>query len=371
MKRSKYSVFSRQRTDEFLKKLLRDLEKKGLILHETEDFETIISEAFHAEASEAGAHLLTELQTTAPEMLRERRKDMRSFEKRLNELWREPFDLLEIFLVISYEVGEEFNHEMRPGAAQNNDFVFDVLTRLHSRACQITGEILTLLRSGYAAGAHARWRTLHEVAVVAFFIKQHGNKVAERYLLHSGIESFKGMLEYQKYASTLGHAPFTEEEVEKVTTLRNQLCKKFGKSFGNRYGWAAEVLGKCDPTIPDLEREVNLDHYRPYYRMASHAVHANPKGVTFNLGLLPGTEEVLLAGPTNAGMADPAYATAISLHQTNTALLTTKPSLQGVLILHTMRSLVNEIVEAFLEVHKLVETQTQSQRQAEGSQTRK
>jgi len=192
MKHSKNSMFSSQSLDKFVKKLLRDLQKKDLNLAEIEDFGTIISEALDDGASEAAAHLLQELKTTAPEMLKKRRrKDMRSFEKRLNELWRKPFDLLEMFLVMSYEAGETFNEEMRPGAAQNNDFVFDVLTRLHSRGCQITGEILTLLRSGYAAGAHARWRTLHEIAVVAFSSSNMATK------LQSGI-SFIAALNHSR-----------------------------------------------------------------------------------------------------------------------------------------------------------------------------
>ena len=52
------------------------------------------------------------------------------------------------------EAGSEFNSEFRPSASKDNNFVFDVLTRLHARSCQITSEIILLLRSGFADGAH-------------------------------------------------------------------------------------------------------------------------------------------------------------------------------------------------------------------------
>jgi hypothetical protein len=40
------------------------------------------------------------------------------------------------------------------------------------------------------------------------------------------------------------------------------------------------------PTFKDIERAAGIDHLRAHYRMASHNVHANPKGVFFKLGML-------------------------------------------------------------------------------------
>ncbi len=81
--------------------------------------------------------------------------------------------------------------------AKEGDFVFDVVIRLHARACQIASEVLKLLKSGFADGAHARWRSLHEVAVVALFIHKHGNDVAEKYLLHDVVESYRAATQYR------------------------------------------------------------------------------------------------------------------------------------------------------------------------------
>lgn len=213
-----------------------------------------------------------------------------------------------------------------------------------------------MLRSGYASGAHARWQTLHEIAVIGFFIKQYGNDVAERYLLHDSIESYKAVIEYQKHSSALDYPPLTEEEKE-LKNLRDELRNKYGRSFVREtYGWAADVLNKEKPRFSDIEDAVNLSHHRPFYRMAAHAIHANPKSITFNLGSPETNKELLLTGPSNTGLADPGQSTAISLHHINVALLGTRTGFQSQKILHVMSLLVEEIKYKFIEVHKLTES---------------
>jgi len=56
--------------------------------------------------------------------------------------------------------------------------------------------------------------------------------------------------------------------------------------FAMPNGWASDALGKKRVTFADLESKGQLDHFRPYYKMASHNVHAGAKGITWRLGLL-------------------------------------------------------------------------------------
>ncbi|MGD2248779.1 MAG: DUF5677 domain-containing protein [Candidatus Methanofastidiosia archaeon] len=350
MKNTKEPLFPNIEKDELFKELVKAIQEKGLSLDE------VTPEKIYAITSETGDQFLQKLKSSISEKLAEHHKFRISFEERLNELWKEPFRLLEMLLIMSYELGKEFSEEKRQEAAREKDFVFYVLDQLHSRAILIGKEILTLLRSGYASGAHARWRTLHEIAVTAFFIKLHGNDVAERYLFHDSIQSYKAMIEYQKHSGALGYPPLTKEEIQKVKKLRDQLRNKLGKSFVKEtYGWAAKALNKKKPRFSDMESAVNLSHLRPFYRLASHSIHANPKSVTFNLGIPEKGENIQLAGPSNTGMADPGHCTSISLLQISAAFLTLRTSFQGLVFLNTMRLLVDEIEEKFLEVHKLTE----------------
>lgn len=94
---------------------------------------------------------------------------------------------------------------------------------------------------------------------------------------------------------------------------------------------------------------------RPFYKMASHNVHANPKGAFFKLSLYPRRQDILLACPSNIGLADPGHAAAISLGQITIALLTIKPTLDNLVICNILMRLEPEIGETFLAAQKLLE----------------
>lgn len=304
---------------------------------------------------EMKATILSGLKKDMPAMLKAHKKDMKSFEKRLQSDWKKPFDLLEAFLVLAYEAGEEFNAEFRQDETERENYVLEVLTRLHARACQISSEILVLLKSGFADGAHARWRSLHELAVVSAFIQKHGNEIAERYLLHDNIESFKAANLHQKYHEALGDTPIPQEEYDSIKSVYEQLISRFGISYKNDYGWASSVLNKEKPNFSDIEENSGLDYYRPYYKLASHNVHANPKGLMFKLGLLPETKNLLLAGPSNTGFTDPAQGTAISLGFITITLITTKPNIDNLVLSKILLEFQSEIGEEFLKIQKEIE----------------
>jgi len=304
---------------------------------------------------EMASPILSGLKKSAPSMLKEHRKEMKSFEQRLNNDWKKPFDMFEMFLILAFEAGDEFNNEFRKEAAENKNYVFEVLTRLHARACQIASEIFVLLKGGFADGAHARWRSLHEIAVVGSFIKTHGNEIAERYLLHNNIESLKVANLNQKYYKALGEKPIPQNEYESINALCEKLIVRFGKSYKYEYGWASSTLNKNKPTFSDIEENSGLDHLRPYYKLASHNVHANSKGILFKLGLLPNTKNILLAGPTNTGFTDPAQGTVISLGLITITLITTKPTIDNLVFSNILLKLESEIGEEFLKVQKEIE----------------
>ena len=304
---------------------------------------------------ERGSGLMWKKLTRETRMrLRAERREQRGFETRLAKRWGGAIDRLELMRQLAVEAGSAFNTESRPEAEASRDFVFEVLTRLHARAYQVSSEVITLLRSGHADGAHARWRCLHEIAVVGFFVREHGNDVAERYILHDAIESYRAALSYQRHCKKLGYEPFTDAEFSQIAAARDALKGRFGDSYTEQYGWAAEALHNKNPNFSDIEEKVGLAHLRPYYKLASHNVHANPKGAFFKLGLLPGAQ-MLLAGPSDLGLADPGHGTAISLAQITFTLLTMKPNIDRLVMCRILERLEREVGEAFLEAHQAIE----------------
>jgi len=323
--------------------LVNDLEKF------TTDYLDNLPETFKAISDEISIVLLNSLERKSNKMLKARRKDFSRFESRLRKSWEKAFDLFEMLIAIALEAGEDYNSEFRKMASEKDDLVFEVLTRLHARACQIASEIMVLLQSGYADGAHARWRSLHEVVVVGLLISSNDNDLAEKYLLHDAIESYKASLIYQEHCEKLGYDPLTDDELNGLKKEYDLLINRFGTIFKKEYGWAYPTIDSKNPTFRDIEKAVGLNHLRPYYKMACHNVHANPRGIFFKLGLYPDSRDILLAGPSNIGLADPGHSAALSLAQITISLLTHNPNLDRLVICQIVFKLQDEIGAAFLD----------------------
>lgn len=296
--------------------------------------------------------MLEGIKEDAPDTLKGNRKSLREFKKRLRQHWRKPLRLLELLVSLAIQVGDEFNTKYRDEAVGSSDAKFEALTRLHARACQVSSEILVLLNSGYADGAHARWRSLHEIAVVGSCIGRNGQELAERYLLHETVQRYKLACEYRKHQKKINVNPISAEEFDVLKTEYDELICRFGSSFESDYGWAAEVTKPKTPTISEIERRIGVDHMRPYYRWASDNVHPNSHGTYFRLGLSVYSGDALLAGPSSMGLADPGHATAVSLTLVSIILLKTKPTLDSVVVSEILLNLTDEIGESFLKAHR-------------------
>ena len=105
-----------------------------------------ITEALEKIIPKVGEILLKNLKEKMKKPLKKYRKIVKGFNKRLMKRYRESIDLFEAYIWYLYELGARFNDINREIAAKNNDYVFDVLTKLHARGCQVAFEILSLLK---------------------------------------------------------------------------------------------------------------------------------------------------------------------------------------------------------------------------------
>ena len=175
--------------------------------------------------------------------------------------------------------------------------------------------------------------------------------------LHEKVQQYKLACEYEESWGRLNVEPLSKETLDSLKVQRDELIARFGEAFKSDYGWASSAIGSNHPTMSDIERHVQLGHMRPYYRMASDNVHPNSHGAYFRLGLHSSQQdEVLLAGPSNVGLADPGHSTAISLLQITTNLLATESVFDCVVTMKILEELTNEVGEAFLKVHQELET---------------
>lgn len=265
------------------------------------------------------------LKRQVPRQIKIIQSERRAYESRIRRNWKKPFELLEMYIAYVEEVTIECYNEQLD-SEEPDDLVFEVLVKLQARALQIAKEVLALIMSGYADGAHARWRSLHELSVVAMFIEQYGEPVAERYLAHDAIEYCKGAEQFQIYAKALKQKIIPKRDMTQIRKQRDDAIAKYGENFKSEYGWAASALKasspKYQPKFVDLEKEVKQDPWRPYYRKASWNVHAGASGIASKLGLFDEHQlDFVLFGASEIGFTDPAQGTAVSLMKCTSAIL--------------------------------------------------
>ncbi|WP_217916654.1 DUF5677 domain-containing protein [Vibrio alginolyticus] len=316
----------------------RELDIKKLVADLTPEFVEMIGKSLHS---------------SMPEMLSHRRSDFSSFADMNVEKWQSAFDLLETHIVICTEAGATLNSKYRPEAAEQGDLIFDLLVRHHARACHIANEILCLLKNGFPDAAHSRWRALHEVNATALFIFNHGQECAERFYFHDVVDAYDAMKEHRKYEDRLQAKGPTDIEMNELKKVYDDLIIKYGRNYAGHYGWAAYLFpGHSRVGFGAIEKDVGLEHMRPYYKWASQNIHAGSKGLRNRLALADCSEDILVVGQSNSGMTDPAHATAISLLGVTSTLLTYKPSMDTIVMLQIAAKYSDKIGREFLRLSR-------------------
>ena len=242
-----------------------------------------------------------------------------AFEARLEARWGRGLDLADLVVHYAYESGKWVNDLLRPEAAAAQDYKFEALIRLHGKAVMTAREVLLLLRGGYSSGAMARWRTLHEVWVVFELLAEGDGELSRRYLAHEEVENLKGQKDYEQTWEALGFDP-PDWDADEREQAHQELKEEFGPAFLKDYGWAAPLFEDNLPRLKHLQERAGLADWRCFYRLASQGTHANPKGVTWSIQGYE-TVDLVWAGPSNAGLVDPAQCSLIALAKVNGGLL--------------------------------------------------
>jgi hypothetical protein len=303
-------------------------------------------------ADEISNILLDEIKAQSDEILKSNKKDLKEFQKNLHRKREELLSLFEIYITITEEIGAEYNHYIRTNSENGASVQFEVLSRLHARGCQVAKEILILLKHGFADGAHARWRTLHELSVDANLINRFDDSLAQKYVDHDIVQRYKSAKTYQQHCEQIGFEPLPEDKLSQLKASYNHLITKYGKVFSNDNGWASEITRKTKPNFYDLESAVDLSHIHPFYKLANLNVHSGPRGLFLRLGLTPEQhDETLLSGSSVFGLDDPIQNTAYSLMLLTANLLTHEVNLDCLIALCILMKLEGEIFDAVQQIN--------------------
>jgi hypothetical protein len=321
-------------------------------------------------ADRAADDLLTSLKREWPNQAYWERSVTSEFRESLQTRWGQGLNLLRMLLTISLEIGSENLKRHNRSKRRKKSHLSEVLIRLHARACQVAAEILVLMEAGFADGAMARWRTLHEIGVVAAFISQFGEESAERYFAHQAVEAKAGMDEYARSSTNLGFQPIDSRTARRISNDYDKVVAKYGKEFASPYGWAAKDLNKRKPIFPDIETVVGQALMRSHYKFASYNVHAGPQGIFFRLGLL--TPGGIIAGASNAGLTEPGQNMAATLALVNALLFGPRWTFEDIVTLKLLKKLNDQIPSFLLRSerklkrddisHRKKQTETRSKR---------
>lgn len=278
---------------------------------------------------------------------------MDQFRFNLEARWGKGFDALRMLIELSRDIGTDFHRRSSRSRSRRRVHLNKALSHLHVRAVQIASEIMVLMENGYADGAIARWRTLHEVACVAMVLGDGGEALAERYLAHEIVEAKKGLGQYQQCHPKLGYAPFSKRGAAQIERDYADVINRYGKEFGGDYGWVATHLGNPKPNFSNIEDAAGRAMMRSHYKMASHNVHASTKGIAYRLGSLD-RHYAVIAGASNVGFVEPGQNLALSLMHITMLLLPTPWTLDKITQLMALNKLHNRIPRALVRSERAI-----------------
>ena len=222
----------------------------------------------------------------ADDVLLALRSDHSLLQARIGDRWDDAFDLFELFRASCFALAQR---TWAPDeASTRTDLERRVAVRLlFVRAYVTAGEILALVRTGFGNGAVARWRTMHEVEVLATLLAAAEDETIRRYGDYLAYETWRTLETYERHREELGWEPLPEEEMQAISQRGQDVRREYRGSLArSSYEWARRELSDGLPELKDdsmpvelrhLEEHVGLEAKRALYQLASDAVHAGWK----------------------------------------------------------------------------------------------
>jgi len=331
-------------------------------------FNSFVLQGIHRESGAEWLRRNTDLDQEAQVQRAERRAGVVAD---VEAIWGTALALLERVIILS----ERFVGDWVPrlGEYVEGRLVTEhTLLWLLSRSIQVAEETLILLRAGMAAGAEARWRTLHELAVIGAFIAlDEGDNTATRYLAHDKVKWYQRMQAEQEHHERLGFPPYTAEEMRAAKAEHDRVIHQFRPYFNTDYGWAFAAIQAAEangggksrpgqakgrkrgnsPTAPrlrDLEALVDLGHFKAAHASASAQIHGGAAGLFDHPARDTLRVPAFLARAIPVGLREPAVRAVAALHILSRCLVLRVGAPEELLTLMALDQLASDCVHAFV-----------------------
>ncbi len=311
-----------------------------------EQFTEILPKVIDSMIKGATAELSDQWKNATTQELSRIKAERTDFADTVYASWGKALDALEVLIDLCVHLGNTFYAEYSAQARTEGNIKFEALSRIHARSSKVASEIHTLLSSGFADGANARWRTLHELAVIAGFLAKYGNDASERYLLHSQVEEYQLMKDFQQSAKKQGWPLIPQHKIAAAKKQVDSLKVKYGKAFGADYGWASHEIGKQHVKFVDIQTVAERDEFKPPYKMSHKYVHASSYGTIFPLGADP-YHDYLIAGGSIFGLYEPGRQTTQAICLVTGILLRTLNSIEDFVSIGALIQMRDEVWKQF------------------------
>lgn len=262
------------------------------------------------------------------DLLSEHYKLLSEFRERLFATWKTPLERLDSLLYMCMEVVSELRQK-HIDSSQAITNKFNISTRLQARCVQVGNEISHLLHGGYADGAFARWRTLHETSTTTKFICEGDEDLSSRFIDYQTILRLQSAIRYNENKE-LNFEPIPTEKITQLQNKKAEILGKYGVQFGQSFGWARKALGdnvseKGNLKFTNLEDYVGLSFLRSHFGLANQYIHAGIDSIGYKLGTSMSNRDLLLTGPSNEGLMEPIQCTSLSVVYATSALINAYP----------------------------------------------
>lgn len=343
-------------TDSSLQELVHEAIVKALegAGEDVEDIQPLVAQVVNSTAE----NLFASIAELASDHFEEIRGADQAFRSRHEARWGQGLEWLRLHRVYCIEAGQQFRSDFLRYPQFVHDPLLGVLMRLHAHACRIEGEIITLLAAGYPDGAFARWRSLHEIAVTSIILREYGENAAVDYIKFGLVQAVRGMNGFQETALRMKRDPYSAEEIQEANALRDRLIAEGEVDFVSRNGWARKYVGATK--IEKLQAAAGLDHWRNDYSLASRDVHTDFRQMHALLAMPRDHPEVLVAGPSDSGIVEPAHSAAITLMQATLAFILARNGdmdcpvdyTGSIVMARVLQQLTDEVGRVFMELHE-------------------
>lgn len=241
------------------------------------------------------------------------REETDEFLKDLNFKYNKAFIASEAMYILVADAGREYSDfvsKLDFNIVKDKQFLFVALKGIHLRACQQYDEIICLITNGFADGALARWRSLYELSVIAYFIAEKGEAVAESFISRAvSNDRYDWAKAADCFKDTYKHISF------------------------------ADILRNCN---------YETSNWKGIYNTANKLVHASPQGTFDRLGR-GDSSNIIPIGRSDYGLKLPAEAAALSLNVINEIFLSLFPNGKSALAINYINKWTDIISEYYSE----------------------